>query len=190
MGPRQQCQHDRDRGDGHVDPEDRPPGPRQEEAARDRADRREPARDAEEDCERLPRSRGAKELTTIARAAGKRSAPDAPCSTRKPTSHASAPPPVGVSPQRADVAANPTVPTRTMRRWPTTSLSLPPSANRCRQREQVAVDHPLRADERQPDAPLDVRHRDRDDRLIHEHHRDGEDHRRQHEVPAVAAHRS
>ncbi len=37
--------------------------------------------------------------------------------------------PVGVAPQSADAAAKPIVPTMTMRRWPTTSPILPPSAN-------------------------------------------------------------
>ncbi len=77
----------------------------------------------------LPRSRGANELKTIASAAGKRSAPNAPCRSRATISHASAPAPVGVAPQRIEATANPTVPTRTIRRWPRTSLSFPPSAN-------------------------------------------------------------
>ena len=76
----------------------------------------------------LPRSRGANALNTIASAAGKSSAPLAPCRIRAAMSHACAAEPFGVAPQSTDAAANATVPTITIRRWPTTSLSFPPKA--------------------------------------------------------------
>ena len=75
----------------------------------------------------------------------------------------------------------------TMRRWPSTSVSLPPNANNAAEGEQVAVDHPLRSGRGERRARVWIfGHRDRDDRLVDEQHRDGEDHRRQHEVLAAA----
>ncbi len=37
--------------------------------------------------------------------------------------------PVGVAPHSAEATANPTMPISAMRRWPSTSVSLPPKAN-------------------------------------------------------------
>jgi phosphomannomutase len=54
------------------------------------------------------------------------------------------------------------------------------------QRQQIGVDRPLHSGTRQPDFPLDLRHRDRHDRLVDERHRHREDHRRQNEVPRPA----
>jgi hypothetical protein len=49
-----------------------------------------------------------------------------------------------------------------------------------RQREQVAVDDPLRPGGRERQLLLEVGNRDGDDRLIDERHRDREDHRGEH----------
>ena len=76
----------------------------------------------------FPRSRAANALKTIASAAGKSSAPNAPCSSRETTSHSCAAAPFGVTPHSTEARAKPTVPTITIRRCPTTSLSFPPSA--------------------------------------------------------------
>jgi hypothetical protein len=51
-----------------------------------------------------------------------------------------------------------------------------------RQRQQIPVDDPLRAGRRQRQVLLQVRDRDRHDRLIDERHRDREHHRRQHQA--------
>jgi hypothetical protein len=45
-----------------------------------------------------------------------------------------------------------------------------------RQREQIAVDHPLDGRRRDAELVLDVRHGDGHDGLVDEHHRDGEHH--------------
>ena len=71
-------EHQRDDGHGDVDPEDRPPGPLGQVAAKERPDGGEPSGDAEEQRQRLPRSRRGNTLTTMASAAGNMSAPPAP----------------------------------------------------------------------------------------------------------------
>ncbi len=65
----------------------------------------------------------------MAIAAGISSAANTPWPARAAISHDSAQPPSGVAPQSADVAANPTTPTSSIRRRPQTSASRPPSAN-------------------------------------------------------------
>jgi hypothetical protein len=50
------------------------------------------------------------------------------------------------------------------------------------QGQQVGVDRPLDPGAREPELTLDVRRRDRDDRLVDEHHRHREDHRRKDEI--------
>ena len=76
-----------------------------------------------------PRSRRSNEEMTTAIAAGTRNAAETPCAMRKTTIQVSATEVVGVAPQRADDTANPTTPTATIRRWPTTSATRPPNAN-------------------------------------------------------------
>ena len=83
-------QDQRDDRDRDVDPEDRAPGPLGQVAAGDRADRGQAAGDAEEDRQRLPRSRSGNVCTTIASAAGNMIAPPTPWTTRNVTIHASA----------------------------------------------------------------------------------------------------
>jgi hypothetical protein len=78
--------------------------------------------------------------------------------------------PLGVAPHSAENSANRKTPMISVLRWPTTSATRPPSAN------------PLGAGRRQLQVLIEVRDRQRHDRLIDEHHRDGEDHRQQHEV--------
>ena len=77
----------------------------------------------------LPRSRSGNAATTIASAAGKSRAANAPWTTRKKIIHASPMSPVGVAPHSAEAIAKPTTPIVTIRRCPSTSASLPPSAN-------------------------------------------------------------
>ena len=50
------------------------------------------------------------------------------------------------------------------------------------EREQVAVDDPLRAGRREPEVLLEVRDGEGDDRLVDEHHRAREDHRHEDET--------
>ena len=64
----------------------------------------------------FPRSRAANALNTIASAAGKSSAPHAPCRRRATISHDWAAEPFGVTPHRIEATAKPTEPTRTIRR--------------------------------------------------------------------------
>ena len=78
----------------------------------------------------LPRWRNGNEATTIATAAGNRSAAVAPWTTRQKMIHVSAMAPFGVRPQAAEAMAKPATPISTMRRRPSTSPSLPPNANR------------------------------------------------------------
>ena len=56
----------------------------------------------------------------------------------------------------------------------------------CRDRDEVPVDDPLRPGRGEVKIALEMRDREGDDRLIDEDHRDGKDHRRQHEVFAGA----
>ena len=76
-----------------------------------------------------PRSVIGYAATTIASAAGNSSAAKAPCTTRNPISQAWPRSPVGVAPHSAELTAKPVTPIMTMRRWPSTSASLPPSTN-------------------------------------------------------------
>src|ERR1700749_2824715 len=126
-----------------------------------------------------PRSLTGKASRTIASAAGNMIAAPAPWTMRKKISQASAPEPVGVAPQRAEGTAKTITPTITMRRVPGHSGEPAAEGEERREREQVAVDDPLRPGGREVDVFLDRRQRDRDDRLVDEGHRDGEDHRRE-----------
>jgi hypothetical protein len=66
----------------------------------------------------------------------------------------------------------------------------PTEGEQRRQREQVRVDDPLRAGGRQAEVLLELGHCERDDRLVDERHRDGEDHRRENQPASVpVAHR-
>jgi hypothetical protein len=56
-----------------------------------------------------------------------------------------------------------------------------------REREQVAVDDPLHPGRGEVEIVLQGRDRDRDDRLVDEGHRDGEDHRRQAQLAVLTA---
>jgi hypothetical protein len=125
----------------------------------------------------LPRSSTGYAATTIARAAGNMIAAPAPWITRKTMIHGSASDPVGVAPQSAEAIVNTAMPSRTMFLWPAMSAIRPAEGEQRREREQVAVDHPLHAGRREAEVFLKVRDRDRDDRLVDERHRDGEDHR-------------
>jgi hypothetical protein len=64
----------------------------------------------------------------------------------------------------------------------------PAEGEQRRQRQQVAVDDPLRTSRRELEIVLQVRDRQRDNRLVDEHHRDREDHRGQHQVLIRGAH--
>ena len=136
----------------------------------------------------LPRSRSGNDATTIATAAGNSSAAVAPWTTRKKMIQASAIAALGreSAGRRRDREAghadqhHPLAPEHV--------AELAAEREQRRQREQVAVDHPLRAGRGQRQLLLDLRDRDRDDRLVDERHRDGEHHRRQHEV-LVRCHR-
>jgi len=76
-----------------------------------------------------PRSPKENVSMTMAIAAGYISAPPTPCNARKPISHASASPLLGVRPHNADAAAKITTPITTMRQCPTVSARRPPNAN-------------------------------------------------------------
>jgi hypothetical protein len=66
----------------------------------------------------------------------------------------------------------------------------PAECEQSRQREQIGVHDPLRAGGRQVQVLLELRHGERDDRLVDEGHRDGEDHRRENQPASVpVAHR-
>lgn len=77
----------------------------------------------------LPRSLTGKLATTIANAAGNRTAALAPCSTRKAIIQVSPIEPVGVAPHSAEKTAKLTTPIVTIRRGPNTPAILSPSAN-------------------------------------------------------------
>ncbi len=77
-----------------------------------------------------PRARRSNVTTTMAIAAGNMIAPPAPCTARNATSHASAAPPRGVSPHRADAPAKMITPSTTILRCPAMSASRPPNANK------------------------------------------------------------
>ncbi len=134
-----------------------------------------------------PRSRSSNVCTTIASAAGNMIAPPAPWITRKVTIHASARLPLGVSPHIAEAPANTITPSVTIRRWPDGVGQPAAEGEQRRQRQQVGVDRPLHAGAGEAELLLDLRRRDRHDRLVDEGHRDGEDHRRQDQVPRLPA---
>ena len=90
--------------------------------------------------------------------------------------------PVGVNPQSADVTAKPTTPITTIAPAPEHVGELAAEREQRRQRQQVAVDDPLRSGGRQRQVLLQVGDRDRDDRLVDERHRDREDHRGEHQA--------
>jgi len=174
--PDQEEGDDRDR---NVDPEDRPPGPLDEVAAGERADRGEAAGDGEEDRHRLAtladregveddrqrrrehdRRAGAlddaedDEPGLVEGGIGGGAAEGGGGGEDDDAEHDHAP----VAGDVGEAAAE---------------------GEEGREREQVAVDDPLHARRREREVVLDRRHRDRDDRLVDEGHRDGEDHRRQ-----------
>ncbi len=74
----------------------------------------------------FPRSEIGKTATTSANAAGNMIAPPKPCNTRKAMIQLCDSEPTGVKPHIAEATANMTVPTTTMRLWPTMSDSRPP----------------------------------------------------------------
>ncbi len=76
----------------------------------------------------FPRSRSGKVCTTMARAAGNMMAPPRPWTARKVTIHASAMPPLGVRPHRAEAPAKMITPSVAIFRWPTVSAKRPPKA--------------------------------------------------------------
>jgi hypothetical protein len=76
----------------------------------------------------LPRSRSGNVWTTMARAAGNMMAPPRPWTARKVTIHASARPPLGVSPHMVELAAKMMTPSTAIFRWPSVSARRPPKA--------------------------------------------------------------
>ena len=120
-------EHQRNDCHGNVDPKDRSPRPLRQVTTEDGSDRGQTTGDSKEDARALPRSRSGKVCTTIATAAGNISAPPAPCTTRKPTIHASATLPLGVSPHMAEAPAKMMTPRVHMRRCPKMSDRRPPS---------------------------------------------------------------
>ena len=175
-------QHQGDDRHGDVDPEDRPPGPLREDPAGERPDRRQPARDAEEDRHRTAplidgkggdhdrhrgreHQRGARALDDAEEDQprfGDRPLRRQPAARRGDREHEHA------DHHHAPAAEHVAEPA--------------PEGEQRRQRQQVAVDHPLRPGPRDRQLALELRDRDRHDRLVDERHRDGEHHRREDEV--------
>ena len=84
---------------------------------------------AKKSASALPRFPSGKLETTMASAAGKRSAAPAPSTTRKVMIQASASLPSGVAPQSAEATVKMMTPTISIVRWPTMSEIRPPKAN-------------------------------------------------------------
>ena len=123
-------QHERDHRDRHVDPEDRAPRPRQEEAARDRSDRRERAGDPEEDRQRLSALAWRERVDDDRECGGKQQRTERTLQHAEARSATLAPPGPPASRRKAPTPPRTrSLPTITIRRWPTTSVSLPPRAN-------------------------------------------------------------
>ena len=178
-------QDQRDQRDRDVDPEDRPPGPLDQVAARDRADRGQPAGDAEEQRQR-PAAGAQVEGLHDDRDRGREHERAAQALDRAERDQ----PRLGPAAARGGAAQrrrgreddhpdhdHPPVPDDVAQ----------PAAEReqGRQRQQVGVDRPLDAAGRQAQVVLDRRRGDGDDRLVDERHRHGEDHRGQDQAPAA-----
>jgi len=181
--PRAQRQDHGDDRDRHVDPEDRAPGPLRQVAAGERADGGQPAGGGEEQRERLAalahrvggdddRQRGREQQRRarplqdaeedhprLADVAGRRRAAERRAGREGDDADEHHPP---VAEHVGELAAE-----REQRR----------------EREQVAVEDPLRAGRGHAEVVLQVRHGEDDDRLVDEHHRDREDHRDQDSSP-------
>ena len=110
----------------------------------------------------------------------------APWITRKKIIQASAMSPVGVAPHSAEAPANMITPIVTMRRCPAMSARRPPRANSADSESRYAFTIHCVPVADSAEVLLQLRHGERDDRLVDERHRDGEDHRRQ-DQPAAAA---
>ncbi len=136
-----------------------------------------------------PRSRSSNVCTTIASAAGNMIAPPAPWITLNVTIQASAMLPLrGQSAQRRGDGEDDHA-ERDHATVPDGVRQAPAEGEQRRQRQQVGVDRPLHAGARQAELLLHFGRRDRDDRLIDERHRDGEDHRRENQVAGPLARR-
>ncbi len=133
-----------------------------------------------------PRSRRANVCTTMARAAGNMMAPPAPWRIRKATIQASAKPPFGVRPHRAEAAGEHEDPHGDHGAVADGVGQPAAEGEEGGQRHQVGVDGPLDTGARQPEMSLDLGSGDGHDGLVDERHRDGEDHRRQDQVPRPA----
>jgi hypothetical protein len=181
LGDEDQDQRDHRHRDVH--PEDRPPGPLREVAPEDRADRGQPAGDAEEDGERpAPFTQG--EGLHDDRQRGREH--DRPA---RSLDHAERHDP-GL--RKASFGGEPAQRGRggehddAERDHPAVTDGVgesPAEREQGSQRQQVGVDSPLHAGVREAELLLHFGRGDRHDRLIDEGHRDGEDHRRENQVP-------
>jgi hypothetical protein len=92
-----------------------------------------------------------------------------------------------VSPHIADAAANTMTPSVTILRWPTVSARRPPNANSAASDSRYALTAHCTPVLVRPSSRWIFGHRDRDDRLVDERHRDREDHRREDQVARWAS---
>ena len=180
-------QDQRDDRDGDVDPEDRTPGPFGQVATEHRSDGGETPSDAEEDRQRLAPFAHREGLDHDRQGGGEH---DGPAGTLDDA-------------ERHD----PRFGDRTFGRQTAEGgrrsedddaqghhLAVAHGVGQAategeerREREQVAVDRPLHAGIGETEFLLDLRYRDRHDRLVDEGHGDGEDHRGQHEIPGAVS---
>ncbi len=136
-----------------------------------------------------PRSRSSNVCTTIASAAGNMIAPPAPCTIRNVTIQASASDALRGQPAHRRGSREHDHAERHHLAVPDRVGQAPAEGEQRGQRQQVGVDRPLRAGARQAELLLDFGRGDRDDRLVDEGHRHGEDHRRENQVPRSSADR-
>ena len=180
-------QHERGDRDRDVDPEDRPPGPLGQVAAGDRPDRGEGAGEAEEDRQRaaaLAQREGGEDDRQGGREHQRRAGAldhaedDDPRLCRAAGRGGAAQRRGGGEDDDADHDHAPV---------PGDVGEPAAEGEQGREREQVAVDDPLHPGRGEREVPLQLGDRDRDDRLVDEGHRDGEDHRREDQLLVGAA---
>jgi len=179
-------QRQRDQRHRDVDPEDGAPGPLGQVAAQQRADRGQAAGDAEEQGEGAAPLAQRKRLHDD-RQRGREHDRAARALERAERNE----PRLGQAALRGQPAQR-----RRAGEDDDAEGHHPPVAHRVgqpategeqrRQCEQVGVDGPLHAGGGQAEFALDLRHGDGHDGLVDERHRDGEDHRRQDQVPGTA----
>ena len=132
-----------------------------------------------------PRFSIGKEEIVIARAAGNMIAAPAPWIRRKTMIQVSAMSTSGVAPQRAEADREDQDADHEHRLAPEHVRQLSAESEKRSHRKQIAADDPLDTGLGKPEMLLDLGDRDRDDRLVDESHRHGEDHRCQDEGTAL-----